>query len=139
MPQLASPHSPGPWVEMGRLAVGTYGCGGLSCGWAPRLVSQALLNGHLDELVLAQAAVQAVLLMPNGTLSAPRTDLRGHSPPPLTPAGGTDTRCGARSVKPENPIRRPKPSRSLTFLQNSCVYSHERLCFLLVITQSFVI
>lgn len=86
MPQLACPRSPGPWVEMGRLAVGTYGRNGLSSGWAPRLVSQALLNGHLDQLVLTQAAVQAVLLMPNGTLSAPSTDLRGHrlprSPPP---------------------------------------------------------
>lgn len=105
MPQLACPRSPGPWVEMGRLAVGTYGRNGLSSGWAPRLVSQALLNGHLDQLVLTQAAVQAVLLMPNGALPAPRADLRGHRLPPLTSASRTDTQWRGRSIKSENPVR----------------------------------
>lgn len=75
---MTSPGLPGPWVEMGRLAVGTCGQGGLSSGWAPGLVSQTLLDGHLDQLLLAQAAVQAVLLVPNGTLCARSTDLHGH-------------------------------------------------------------
>ena len=84
VPELPSPRSPGPWVEMGGLAVDTRGRGGLSSGRAPSLVSQALLNGHLDQLILAQAAVQTVFLMPNGTLSAPSADLRGHPLLPLT-------------------------------------------------------
>lgn len=69
---------------MGRLAVDARGRGGLSSGWAPSLVSQALLNSHLDQLILTQAAIQTILLMPDGALSAPSADLRGHPLPPLT-------------------------------------------------------
>lgn len=75
---LASPRLPGPCVEKAWLVVGLRGCSGLSRGWAPSLVCQALLNGHLDQLLLAQAAVQAEFLMPDGTLCAPGSDLGRH-------------------------------------------------------------
>lgn len=76
---------------MGRLAVCTHGYSSLSRGWAPSLVSQALLDGHLDQLFLTQAAIQAVLLVPDGTLPAPSTDLGGHPLPPLPLASRRDT------------------------------------------------
>lgn len=86
MPQMVSACLPGPGVEVGRFAVDTCGHSSLSGGWAPSLVCQALLNGHLDQLILAQAAVQVVLLLSNGRLGAPSTDLRGHPLPPLASA-----------------------------------------------------
>lgn len=77
-PPLASPPLPGPWVEMAWLVVGPRGHRGLSRGWAPSLVRQALLDGHLDQLLFTQAAIQAVFLLSNGTLSAPSGDLSRH-------------------------------------------------------------
>ena len=71
---------------MGGFTVDTCGHSSLSGGWAPSLVSQALLNGHLDQLILTQAAIQVVFLLPNGARFAPSTDLRGHPLTPLTSA-----------------------------------------------------
>lgn len=128
---MTSPCLPGPWVQMSRLAVGTCGCSGLSSGWAPRLVSQALLNGHLDQLILAQAAVQAVLLIPNGALSTRSAHLRGHPPAPLALASGGDPQQGGGGgSESESPVRTPKPSWSPTVLKDSYVYLLRRLCYL---------
>lgn len=125
---------------MGRLAVDTRGRSGLGSGWTPSLVSQALLNGHLDQLILAQAAIQAVFLMPDGTLSAPSTDLRSHPLPPLTSATRGGTPWGGGSSKLESPVSRPKASWSLTgLLQENYVYQQGRLCFPLASSQSFFI
>lgn len=77
-PSSAWPHLPGPWVEMAWLGASLRGHSGLSRGWASSLVCQALLDGHLEQLLLTQAAVQAVFLLPNGTLATPSGDLGRH-------------------------------------------------------------
>lgn len=133
MAQLASPGLPGPWVEMGRLAVGTCGQGALSSGWAPSLVSQTLLNGHLDQLLLTQAAVQAVLLVPDGALCARGADLRGHVSH-LSPRSPRRHLVGRRKQQIRKPCEEAKTSWSLTIFQNSYVYPLGSLCCLLAST-----
>ena len=120
---------------MGGFTVDTCGHSGLSGGWAPSLVSQALLNGHLDQLVLAQAAVQVVFLLPNGARSAPSTDLRGHPLPPLTSTSRRHS-AGRSQHQTRKLCEEIKAILVTKSLENSCVYTQGRLRFLVAITQS---
>ena len=120
---------------MGGFAVDTCGHRGLSGGWAPSLVSQALLNGHLDQLVLAQAAIQVVFLLPNGARFALSTDLRGHPLTPLTSASRRHS-AGRSKHRTRKLCEETKAILVTKSLESSCVYTQERLCFLVAITQS---
>ena len=132
---LDAPCSPGPWIEVGGFTVDTCGHSGLSGGWAPSLVSQALLNGHLDQLVLAQAAVQVVFLLPNGARSALSTDLRGHPLPRLTSASRRHS-AGRSKHQTRKLCEEIKAILVTKSLESSCVQTQGRLCFLAAITQS---
>lgn len=108
--RLDAPCSPGPWIEVGGFTVDACGHSGLSGGWAPSLVSQALLNGHLDKLVSSLRLLYRLYSSCPMARGLPRALIsvailfHPHPPPP------EDTQQGGASIKPENSVRRSKPS-----------------------------
>jgi hypothetical protein len=132
----ALPGSPGPWVEVGGLGGGPCRHSGLGSSGAPRLVCQALLDGHLDQLLLTQAAVQAVFLLSDGW-SAPSTDLSRHlfhlSPPRLQ----RRHLAGRRKQQIRKPCEETRAGLiTKCFIRQLCL--HARLYFFLAIVQSII-